>query len=797
MTRAVSTLVVLTLAAALLPAFGTAAQESEPDCPDTTQLDVPGAEFSQATCLEDLTTFSNPRTDDTTFGWGGDGTRESGPIHSEHTDFPEETVPGVQIEGWFEGDSCSHWEIEHNDFIPACGDGHRHNGQFVIRIPNDWDGEHLVVGGTPGIRTQFASDIILSDYALYRGWAYASQDKGNTGLNFFRAGDDETGGSHTTWEPPVAIAQWADRMGKAAVAAEGALEQLHGQRPSLTYAAGISNGGYQTRLALERHPELFDAGVDWEGTIFTPEGPHIYTYIPPLLQAYPEYSTSGDEDAYRKLVHEGRVPPHSEPVWEHHYNIYWGTVASAYRPVVDPEYTDDVAAPRTFVAPQDPDAQYDYPQRLEETDFLRGRMEQISVTGDINGKPLITLHGTLDALLPISTHGDVYARMVREQGHGDDFRYYVVEGGEHVDPSADENPDVMRPILPCFWGALDALEAWVTSGTEPPPSGFVPFPADRTEEERANTCQLPPEVDRVAGADREATALRASRQGFGITPTVIIATAGAFPDALAAAPLAHAVEAPVLLVGDGVSEELEAELHRLGATNAIVVGGDLAVSDDVVGQLEELGLEVRRIAGADRFATAAAIADEVGSDGEAFVVNGTAFPDAVSVAPVAASDGIPILLVGRDHIPSVTADALGDLSIDRTFVAGGQHVVSDVVHDALPAPGRIAGADRYATSVAVGEFGLQRGHSLETLYVATGRNWPDALTAGPVASLGGQGTVPHGLVLLVDGRDPFGGAASHDFVRRHGDAISQVLLFGGPNAISADVSQRLQGIVTG
>jgi HEPN domain-containing protein len=51
---------------------------------------------------------------------------------------------------------------------------------------------------------------------------------------------------------------------------------------------------------------------------------------------------------------------------------------------------------------------------------------------------LITLHPDLDALLPIDTASDPYAEKVRGHGHGDRFRYYVVEGGTHVDPLTEE-----------------------------------------------------------------------------------------------------------------------------------------------------------------------------------------------------------------------------------------------------------------------------------------------------------------------------------------------------------------------
>ena len=37
--------------------------------------------------------------------------------------------------------------------------------------------------------------------------------------------------------------------------------------------AGISNGGYLTRWQLENRPDLYDGGLDWEGTLFRADGP--------------------------------------------------------------------------------------------------------------------------------------------------------------------------------------------------------------------------------------------------------------------------------------------------------------------------------------------------------------------------------------------------------------------------------------------------------------------------------------------------------------------------------------------
>lgn len=101
----------------------------------------------------------------------------------------------------------------------------------------------------------------------------------------------------------------------------------------------------------------------------------------------------------------------------------------------------------------------------------------MALTGRI-GKPLITLHGDMDALLPKAADSDVYARMIDARGRGELHRYYTITGGTHADGLYDMYPDRLRPILPCFRSAFDALTAWVEQGTEPPADHTVDRPAD-------------------------------------------------------------------------------------------------------------------------------------------------------------------------------------------------------------------------------------------------------------------------------------------------------------------------------
>jgi len=93
---------------------------------------------------------------------------------------------------------------------------------------------------------------------------------------------------------------------------------------------------------------------------------------------------------------------------------------------------------------------------------------RVELTGWI-GRPLLTLHGTLDTLLPPATDSDVYARLVWEQGRSKLHRYYLVDRGNHIDGLA-AFPDQLRPMLPSYRAAFEQLVGWVEHGTPPPPN---------------------------------------------------------------------------------------------------------------------------------------------------------------------------------------------------------------------------------------------------------------------------------------------------------------------------------------
>lgn len=444
------------LSLALVAASGAvaAAATGDPDqCPGQGSIDVPGAEFQRVACLADMTTAAlagTPYTDPS--DWSA--------LTARGTVNPS-GVPGVQVDGYFPDTSTLNRTH-----------GWNHDSQFVIRLPERWNGG-LVVTGAPGVRKQYSLDTLISDWVLDRGYAFASIDKGNSGPNFYTDGV----------RPGDAIAEWHVRTTQLTLAAKQVVKQAYGKKPRRTYMTGISNGGYLTRWQLENHPELYDAGLDWEGALWTPRGPNLFTYLPTAV-AY------GLGQATRDDMLAVGFSPETEFLWPYHVRAYFGLTQKTYRAEMDPTYDTACPGPSAgatldeILAPCPSDASYDYASRPLS---VKRAVARISLTGKI-GKPMFTVQGDLDALLPVDTDSNVYADMVADAGRSSLHRYYMVAGGTHVDGLYDLYPDRLRPVLPCYRSAFTALISWVERGDAPPASGTVPRPASG---DLVNTCPLP------------------------------------------------------------------------------------------------------------------------------------------------------------------------------------------------------------------------------------------------------------------------------------------------------------------
>ena len=338
-------------------------------------------------------------------------------------------------------------------------------------------------------------------------------------------------------------------------------------------------------------------------------------------------------------------------------------------------------------------------------------------------------------------------------------------GTDPLDPDTDDG------------GTSDGVE--VMDGTEP---------VSTPEDDAAN---------RVDGADRVETSVEVSSSGLDSAAAAVLARSDVFADALTASSLAAEVEGPILLTSPGTLDGRVAdELDRLGVETIYMVGGTAALSTEIEEELRADGYDIRRIEGPSRFDTAVAIAQEVvGLGGPVDTVTFTRhdeFPDAMSAANLATWGRSPILLSTRDDVPDVSMEALSSLlaeDADALTLAGGVAALSPAVEAELLAAGqttrRIAGTDRYSTSVAFVEEATDLGADLVRTWVASGLDFPDALAAGVAAWNDG------GALVLVHGQDLDASPASGTYLRSNAEDIDRVVIVGGEAAISRTVERQI------
>ena len=247
-----------------------------------------------------------------------------------------------------------------------------------------------------------------------------------------------------------------------------------------------------------------------------------------------------------------------------------------------------------------------------------------------------------------------------------------------------------------------------------------------------------PETGRIDGRDRIETAINISRENYKKAKTVIVVRHDLFPDSMTASVLAKLKDAPILLnPTDKLDSRVGDEIKRLGAEEVIIVGGENSVSERVREDLKAYDADknVERIAGADRYGTSEMVAKRVvgitGKKNTGVVASGQVFPDALSVGTFASREGYPILLVKKDSVPSQIQDAIKDLEINKTYIAGGTNTISKSTEAKLPnVVERMAGNTRYETSVAIAKSKF--GTSKEA-YIASGEEFADALVISPIS----------------------------------------------------------------
>ena len=379
-------------------------------------------------------------------------------------------VPGLQVTGGMADDPDARW---------------------VLRLPEAWNGK-LVVGVPGGLRSEFMGDYIFSDFVVQQGYAYASTNKGT--LNFFFTAPladplacrlspppAATSAAYVHFyiaEPKDTITEWFRRTREATELAQAALGAYQERAADRTYLMGISNGAHVVRRLLAESPQMYDGGIDWEGVYWAPPGPNILIDLPAALRPFRDYVLSGysrASAAHQAIVAAGYPPdifanpptpansfsPLVGSLYETHANNYWDVTTCVFAKELDPAYQGE---------PQD----YDYAARRQPF-HLSPRISLISTDGNI-GRPLITLQGTMDALLPINRHARPFRNAVVAAGRASQHRLYEVQNGNHIERYRQSccNFTQLEFLQPHVHDSFQRLVGWIESGIVPPASQCIP-----------------------------------------------------------------------------------------------------------------------------------------------------------------------------------------------------------------------------------------------------------------------------------------------------------------------------------
>jgi hypothetical protein len=367
-----------------------------------------------------------------------------------------------------------------------------------------------VVAGASGTRSEFNGDFAWSDYVVQRGYAYASQNKGTLNLSIITLTSPtppvgvpfaplacRLNPVSTIWvhffdnDPGQVFTRWSEFMIRAGEIARDGVKAAYGPPPRYTYAVGTSNGGYQVRRAIEEAPHVFDGGVDWEGTFVDPHAPNILTDLPPAVLNFNDYAASSfnpASTAAKNIMAAGYPPDIPSDIgapttlWSNNWAQFWEVTLCQWQKRLDPTY--DTYGPNPLTTPAT--GTYNYINRLSVSN-VGAEVAAFQNTGRIT-RPLITVQGTMDSLLPIDHHGRAYARKVAASGkkHGDDdddgdrdldkapaYRLYEVQNGNHIETYKQDFFSQLEFIQPHAQRSFDLLVDHVERGASLPPSQCI------------------------------------------------------------------------------------------------------------------------------------------------------------------------------------------------------------------------------------------------------------------------------------------------------------------------------------
>lgn len=390
------------------------------------------------------------------------------------------------------------------------------------------------------------------------------------------------------------------------------------------------------------------------------------------------------------------------------------------------------------------------------------------------------LNQLISQIYGIDVKGNTTELSVRIQGEGVDDTFNIYNDGSSV--ITDENSSKYQPgnytLTYSIEGGEDVVKK-ISIVSDVADSNFVRLSGEEV------SLSASTEVNRISGRNRYATSVEISKKTYSKADNVVLVNGTKFADALAASSLAYRLNAPLLYVqGTKLDANVKAEIKRLGAKNAYLMGGFTAVSREIEAEVNRDGLNIKRIYGSNRFGTSIAIAQTVKGFSDqktAILTNSNSYADALSAGAYSAQKSFPLFYTTKDRLETQTKKYLKQSGIKDVIIVGGGAVITNSVVRELTSLGinvkRIEGTNRYETSIKFAETYYSKP---STIIMASGEGFADALAGSVLAAKNGGPTVLVHKSLS---------GSTNSYVSS--DSVKNIYILGGENAVSNTIFSGL------
>lgn len=269
--------------------------------------------------------------------------------------------------------------------------------------------------------------------------------------------------------------------------------------------------------------------------------------------------------------------------------------------------------------------------------------------------------------------------------------------------------------------------------------------------------------------------------------SVILAVASDFPDALTGGVLTKKYDAPIVLTNQNIfnsKKTLDYVINNVDKDGyVILLGGSGVIEDSIRNYLVENGFKnIKRLGGLNRYETNYEIIKDLNpSNGTPVIIASSLdFPDALSIAPIAAKNGYPIF-ISKNDIDSKTLDYITSINPSKVYIVGGTGVISSETEKKLKGISkdvvRLGGYTRYETSLAIAE---QFNSNSKNVTIASGFDFPDALSGAYLACKNDSS------ILIVNESNT---ALQKEYIDKYNK--DNILVLGGIGAVSDRIIEKL------